>query len=66
MKAINYNLLLDILKDINDEPKITQRDLMKKYDVTERTVRRYIKILKDEKILKLSATGKERKWKIMT
>ena len=66
MKAINYNLLLDILSDINNDSKVTERTLAEKYDSTERTIRRYIGVLKEEGIIKLSGKGRKRKWQIKT
>ena len=66
MKVIDYNLLLSLIEELNKNSKITQKELMKKYEVSERTIRRYLKILKDENLLILEAKGKNRNWKIKT
>ncbi len=62
MKEIKYDLLLDILMDINNNPKITQTMLKKKYKLSERTIRRYMKVLKDNHVIKLINLGKKREW----
>lgn len=64
MKKINEELLEIILKEIKENSKVTETMLAKKYDYTERTIRRYFKILKDSGKIKLVGTGKKRAWKI--
>ena len=51
MKYIDKNLLDNIWHDLQNY-KITERELANKYGCTERTIRRYIKILKNQNILK--------------
>jgi DeoR/GlpR family transcriptional regulator of sugar metabolism len=53
-----------IIKEIVDNKYITQRELANKYYYTERTIRRYMKYLKDRNIIKLERNGNERYWLI--
>lgn len=64
MKTINYDLLYNILEELNSNHFIKEEELAKKYQCSERTIRRYIKILKDSKIVKLKDFGKKREWVI--
>lgn len=61
MQSINIDLLNYIMEEIKDNKKITEVYLANKYGYSERTIRRYIKILKDQKKIKLK-TGKNREW----
>ena len=65
MKTINYELLTAILKEIGDNKKVTEKYLSEKYLYNERTIRRYIKLLKDEHKIALINNGKKREWKIL-
>lgn len=64
MKKINKEMLEIILIEIKDNSKVTELTLANKYGYTERTIRRYFKILKDSGKIKLIDTGKKRAWKI--
>ena len=61
----NQELLDNIVKDIKENGKITERELANKYYYDVRTIRRYIKLLKDNKIIRLNARGKNRHWIII-
>ena len=65
MKKIDINLLKIILEEIYKNNKITEKYLSDKYEVSERTIRRYIKILKENKIIIIENYGKKKKWKIL-
>ena len=65
MKKIDENLLDNIYKDIVNNFEITEVFLAKKYYCSERTIRRYIKILKDQKYITIEGTGRKRKWIIL-
>ena len=64
MKTLKYELLLSIIEDIVNNNSITERVLANKYEVSERTIRRYIKILKDANIIEIK-DSKKRKWLII-
>lgn len=64
MKKINKEMLEIILIEIKVNSKVTELTLANKYGYTERTIRRYFKILKDSGKIKLIDTGKKRAWKI--
>lgn len=49
----------------NKNNKVTEIYLAQKYKVHERTIRRYIKDLKDNNLIKLSIEGKNRQWIII-
>ncbi len=65
MKKINYKFLRDILVEIMNNSQVSEKKLAEKFGYSERTVRRYIKILKDENIIRLEKTGKIKSWKIL-
>lgn len=54
-----------ILQEIKTNPLVTEISLANKYDVSERTIRRYIKDLKDKNKIVLIIKGKKRNWKIL-
>ena len=54
-----------ILQEIKTNPLVTEISLANKYDVSERTIRRYIKDLKDMNKIVLIIKGKKRNWKIL-
>ena len=56
---------LSILNDIKNNPYITEKELAIKYHCHERTIRRYIKKLKDKKIIKIDNYGIKKKWIII-
>lgn len=64
MKIIDADLLTNIIEEIKYDFQITENKLAQKYGVSERTIRRYIKILKDNGKLKLINNGKKKKWKL--
>jgi len=65
MQKINKGLLVMILIEIKVNSQITEKELAKKYYYTERSIRRYIKILKDDGKIKLVKVGKKRSWEII-
>lgn len=65
MRSIDVILLEVILDNIKNNEKITEVELARMYHCTERTIRRYLKILKDKGIVRLDASGKNRKWIIL-
>lgn len=65
MRNKDESMYEKILKDIKENPKVTENYLAKKYDVSERTLRRYIKDLKDINKVVLIIKGKNRCWKIL-
>ncbi len=54
-----------ILKEIKKDDQITEGYLAKKFQVSERTIRRYMRILKDEGKIELTGRGIKRKWKLL-
>ena len=62
MKKIKNGILNGILDDIRKNNYITEKELSNKYEVSERTIRRYIKILKNENKLKSKSKGLKHKW----
>ena len=65
MQRVNSEILKVIIKEIQSNNKITEKELSTKYYYSERTIRRYVKILKDAGIIKMSNSGKKRSWEIM-
>lgn len=65
MKTKNAEMYDIILNEIKQNNKVTEVYLAQKYEVHERTIRRYIKDLKDNNIIKLSIEGKNRQWIII-
>ena len=65
MNHIKEEIISNILNEIENNPEITEIILAEKYMVSERTIRRYIKILKDLNKIKIYRCGKERKWVII-
>ena len=54
-----------IYNEIKLNPKITQKELSKKYSVSERTIRRYCKILKDNGYIKYIVNKTSSNWCII-
>lgn len=65
MRKSNYELYKFILNKINENPKITEVELAEETGYTERTIRRYIKVLREQKIISLDKNDKKRYWKII-
>lgn len=65
MRNKDESMYEKILKDIKENPKVTESYLANKYEVSERTLRRYIKDLKDINKLVFVVDGKNRYWKIL-
>ena len=53
-----------ILEIIKNNPKITAYDLSKQFNVTDRTIKRDLKILTDEKIIEYIGSAKNGYWKV--
>ena len=53
-----------ILEIIKNNPKITAYDLSKQFNVTDRTIKRDLKVLKDEKIIEYIGSAKNGYWKV--
>lgn len=64
MRTINYDLIVNILEEISNNNFITAKKISQKYGCNERTVRRYFKILKDEKLIRATKVGNKSKWNV--
>ena len=62
MRNINEDLLSNILEEIKKDNMVTQVYLANKYSCSERTIRRYIKVLKEQKKIKMVSFGRKKKW----
>lgn len=62
MKKLNYKIFYYIIKEMMNNNAITENALAKNLEVSERTIRRYIKILKDRKVIFLEGYGEKRIW----
>ena len=49
---------------INNNPKITAYDLSKQFNVTDRTIKRDLKVLTDEKTIEYIGSAKDGYWKV--
>ena len=65
MKYKDYNLYDKILMEIKNNSCVTEKMISEKYYISERTVRRYIKDLKELNKIKLINSGKSKKWVIL-
>ena len=65
MKLIDKELLKKIYKEIATNDNVTEVLLAQKYYCSERTIRRYIKILKENKYITMEGAGTKRKWIIL-
>ena len=54
-----------ILGEIEKNPFVTEKEIGNKYYYHERTIRRYIRVLKDRKILNIEKSGVKKKWIIL-
>ncbi len=62
MRIIDFNLLFDIINDINNNEPVSTSYLVNKYHYNERTIRRYMHYLKDNNLIKLVRVSNNRKW----
>ena len=53
-----------ILEIIKNNPKITANDLSKQFNVTDRTIKRDLKVLTDEKTIEYIGSAKDGYWKV--
>ena len=65
MNVVNKKLLKNIYDEIKINPKVSQKGLAKKYNVCERTIRRYCKILKDKGYIEYIIDSKNSRWNII-
>ena len=63
MRYIDYDVLFDILDNINNN-NVTTKSLANKYNFSERTIRRYLAILKNNNIIAYHRDGLNKGWKI--
>ena len=54
-----------IYNEIKLNPKVSQKEVAKKYGVCERTIRRDCKVLKDSGYIKYIISGKDSRWYIL-
>ena len=62
MKKLNFKIFYYIIKEMRNNNVITENALAENLNVSERTIRRYIKILKDKEIIFLEGYGEKRIW----
>ena len=65
MKIKNKGLLKKIYNELKLNPKISQKELARKYNVCERIIRRYYKILKDDGFIIQYSSGRSTEWNII-
>ena len=65
MNVVNEGLLKKLYNELKLNPKVSQIKLAKKYDVNERTIRRYYKILKDNGYIVQQSSGRKTVWHIL-
>ncbi len=58
-------LLESILEEIEKDNKITEKKLAQIFEVSERTIRRYIYKLKKREKIVLIGLGRKREWKVL-
>ncbi len=54
-----------LLEEIEKDNKITEKKLAQIFEVSERTIRRYIYKLKNKKKIELIGLGRKREWKVL-
>ena len=54
-----------ILKEMQETENFQEIDFIRKYQLNERTVRRYFKILRDKGLIKRIGVGKDRHWIVL-
>jgi len=64
MKKDNKLIFKKIYNEIKINPKVTEKTLSNKFNYSERTIRRYMKILKDDKKIYLDGYGRKKIWKL--
>ncbi len=64
MKKLNFKIFYYIIKEMRNNNVITENALAENLNVSERTIRRYIKILKDKEIIFLEGYGEKRIWMV--
>ena len=62
MKIVNKKLLKKIYNELKLNSKVLQKELAIKYSVSERTIRRYYKILKESGYIVQQSTGRKTMW----
>lgn len=65
MKQKNSEIYKNIINEIKSNSKVTEKYIADKYLLSERTIRRYFKDLKNNNKIKLIINGKYREWKIL-
>ena len=65
MKKIRKDLINSIYVELKANDKVTEKELSQVFCVSERTIRRYIKSLKDKNYIELINHGKKKQWKII-
>ena len=65
MKKIRKDLVISIYMELKANDKVTEKELSQMFLVSERTIRRYIKSLKDKNCIEFINYGKKKKWKII-
>ena len=65
MKIANKELLKKIYSELKLNPKVSQKTLARKYNVCERTIRRYYKVLKDNGFIIQYSSGRSTEWNII-
>ncbi len=66
MRVINTRLLSLIFEDIKNNNKITECFLAEKYNLSERTIRRYIRLLKNQGLLTSKDFGRKKVWQVIS
>ena len=64
MKIVNKKLLKNICNELMLNSKVSQKELAIKYSVSERTIRRYYKILKESGCIIQQSSGRKTIWHI--
>ncbi len=62
MQYLNFDLLFDILNDIKNKEPVSTKYLALKYRYSERTIRRYFRVLKANNLIKLERAGQDFIW----
>ena len=65
MNIVNKRLLEKIYNELKLNPKVSQIELARKYNASERTIRRYYKILKDNGYIIQQSSGRKTVWHIL-
>ena len=65
MKIVNKKLLKNICNELMLNSKVSQKELAIKYSVSERTIRRYYKILKESGYIVQQSAGRKTMWYVI-